>query len=152
MYTNNSARKAIKGSVQIKSSNNRLQLVFSAAGKRHYLSTGLADTPVNRKLAERKATLIEDDIFKERFDPTLQKYKPQSALTTVTPTFTPIEPPKTSLLELWEQYTEFKIGLVAKTTIVRDYGKVEKRIRQFPAQTLDDALDIQVYGQMKHQA
>jgi hypothetical protein len=35
-------------------------------------------------LAECKATLSEDGIFKERFDSTIQKDKPRSALTTVT--------------------------------------------------------------------
>jgi len=45
--------KAIKGSVQIKTSNDRLQLVFSYGGRRHYLSTGSADTPVNCRLATR---------------------------------------------------------------------------------------------------
>lgn len=102
MFSENSSGKASKGSVRLKISNDRIQLVFTVAGKRHYISTGLADTPANRKVAERKAAVIEDDIFKERFDPTLQKYKPQSALTTVTPIFTPTdEPPKTSLLDLW---------------------------------------------------
>jgi integrase len=74
MYSNNPSRRAFKGSVQIKVSNDRIQHVFSVAGKRHYLSTGLADTPVNRKMAEHKAAMIEDDIFKDRFDPTLEKY------------------------------------------------------------------------------
>jgi hypothetical protein len=85
MYSENSSGKASKGSVCLKISNNRIQLVFTVAGKRHYLSTGLADTPANRKVAARKAALIEDDIFKEKFDPTLQKYKPQSVQTNVIP-------------------------------------------------------------------
>jgi hypothetical protein len=40
MKTQMSQRKASKGTVQIKNSNERLQLVFSYTGKRHYLSTG----------------------------------------------------------------------------------------------------------------
>jgi hypothetical protein len=55
MYSNNPSRRAFKGSVQVKVSNDRIQLVFSVAGKRHYLSTRLVDTPSNRKVAERKA-------------------------------------------------------------------------------------------------
>jgi hypothetical protein len=35
MYARNSRRKAKPGSVQVKNSNNRLQLVFSYGGKRH---------------------------------------------------------------------------------------------------------------------
>ncbi len=149
MYSENSsgkASKASKGSVRLKISNNRIQLVFTFAGKRHYLSTGLADTQANRKVAARKAALIEDDIFKEKFDPTLQKYKPQSVPTNVTPIFTPIdEPPKTSLLDLWTQYTEFQREHLEETTILRDYGKIEKRIRKFPKQFLEDAIDVQTY-------
>jgi integrase len=76
MFSENPPGKASKGSVRLKISNDRIQLVFTVAGKRHYLSTGLADTSTNRKVAEPKAAVIEDDIFKEKFDPTLQKYEP----------------------------------------------------------------------------
>ncbi|MEO0435262.1 MAG: DUF3596 domain-containing protein [Cyanobacteria bacterium J06656_5] len=50
-----SRRKAKTGSVKVRNSNNRLQLVFTLAGKRHFVSLGLADTPLNRKLAQDKA-------------------------------------------------------------------------------------------------
>jgi integrase len=144
MYDKSLPRKAFKGSVKLKISNERLQLVFRVAGKRYYLSTGLADTPLNRQLAERKASLIEDDIFKERFDPTLEKYKPQPALEAVTPKIAPkAELPKTSLIELWEKYTEFQQAHLEQTTIIRDYGKIEKRIQKFPEPFLEDAIDIQ---------
>jgi len=57
----------------------------------------------NRKVALRKASLIEDDIFKEKFDPTLEKYK------SPTGKITPIEESnKISLLDLWSKYTEFQ--------------------------------------------
>ncbi len=36
--------------------NDRLQLRFHYAGKRHYFSLGLPDTKVNRRAAEAKAT------------------------------------------------------------------------------------------------
>ncbi len=85
MPSRNSSTKAAKGSVRLKISNNRIQLVFTVAGKRHYLSTGLMDTPSNRRVAERKAAPIEDDIFKEKFDPTLEKYRPRSELPSVIP-------------------------------------------------------------------
>ena len=55
MGSQKSNKKASKGTVQIKTSNERLQLVFSFGGKRHYLSTGFTDTKANRKLAEMKA-------------------------------------------------------------------------------------------------
>lgn len=82
--------KASKGSVQSKNSNGRLQLVFSYGSRRHYLSTGLADTAVNRRVADFKATLIEEDIFHEPFDLTSEKYKTEknsgAALITLTQT------------------------------------------------------------------
>lgn len=146
MYNENSLGKASKGTVSLKISNNRIQLVFTVGGKRHYLSTGLADTPANQKVAARKAALIEDDIYKEKFDPTLQKYKPQSIPTTVTPIVLPNdEPSKTSLLELWTSYTEFQRKHLEESTILRDYGKIEKRIRKFPKQFVEDAIDVQTY-------
>jgi integrase len=52
MQANDKQGKAFKGSAQIKSSNDRLQLVFSYAGKRRYLSLGMRDTPLNRRVAE----------------------------------------------------------------------------------------------------
>lgn len=140
--TNLCPARRLKVRVKLKISNARLQLVFRVAGKRYYLSTGLADTPLNRQLAERKASLIEDDIFKERFDPTLEKYKPQPALEAVTPKIAPkAELPKTSLIELWEKYTEFQQAHLEQTTIIRDYGKIEKRIQKFPKPFLEDAID-----------
>jgi integrase len=67
--------KAKKGTVQLKSSNDRLQLVFTWQRKRHYLSLGLPDTPINRKVAEQKARQIELDFVSGNFDPTLDKYR-----------------------------------------------------------------------------
>ena len=85
MYAKKSSRKAKSGSVQVKISNNRLQLVFSHGGKRHYFSTGLTDSPLHRKLAQDQAFQIQRDIEYGEFDPTLEKYKPEMALTTVEP-------------------------------------------------------------------
>ncbi|MBD1847468.1 tyrosine-type recombinase/integrase [Cyanobacteria bacterium FACHB-63] len=136
-----------KGSVAIIVSKDWLQLRFSYAGKRHYISLGLTDTSTNRRIAEAKAKQIESDIIYERFDPTLERYKPQTALsvaTASTPICTPIPtPPKTCLAELWDKYTEFQREHLEKSTIVRDYGKIEKRIAKFPKPFLEDAIAIQ---------
>jgi hypothetical protein len=128
MYSNDTQQKARKGSVQIKVSNGRLQLVFSYVGKRHYLSTGLADSKLNRKAAEARAKLIEADIAYDRLDMTLARYKPQSVLSTVTPIITP----RISYLELWERYTEYKRSQVSASTLARDYGKIAKRLAAMP--------------------
>ena len=135
--------KASKGSVQIKLSNSRLQLVFSYEGKRRYLSLGLPDSKVNRNLARAKANLIESDLAYERFDPTLDKYKPQS-FTTITP-ITPIASattPKSSLADLWSNYMEFKRTQVSQSTVAKDYKKIESHIQKLPTKFLDDAIEI----------
>jgi integrase len=128
MYSKDKPGKANKGSVQVKSSNSRLQLVFSFGGKRHYLSTGYPDTPQYRKLAQMKATEIEKDILYERFDETLAKYKPKSALSTVTP-ITPIATPAITLAEIWTKYVEWKRPQCAPSTMKNQYREVNPWIR-----------------------
>jgi integrase len=144
MYPNVKTSKALKGSVQIKSSNNRLQLVFSFGGKRHYLSTGYPDTPQYRKLAKMKASEIEKDILYERFDSTLEKYKPKSALTTVTPV-TPISTPKPNLAALWGKYVEWKRPQCAPSTMKNQYQAYSSYLERLPTQDLDRANEIRDY-------
>lgn len=141
MYSDIKAGKASKGSVQIKSSNNRLQLVFSFGGKRHYLSTGYPDTPQYRKLAKMKASEIEKDILYERFDPSLEKYKPKSALSTVTPV-TSISTPKPNLAELWGKYFEWKRPQCAPSTIKNQYHAYSSYLERLPIHDLDRANEI----------
>ena len=71
MATSRMKQRSPKGTVRIKTSNDRLQLVFSHGSKRHYLSLGLPDTKLNRRAAEAKAKLIEADIAYVKFDTTL---------------------------------------------------------------------------------
>jgi integrase len=137
MYSQAAQRRNGKGSVSILVSNGRLQLRFHFNGKRHYLSLGLPDNKVNRKAAEGKAKLIEADIAFDRFDHTLAKYKPQAALSTITPPLTP----KLDLDGLWEKYTHYKSSQVAASTLVRDYGKITKRLHTMP-KTLEDAVGV----------
>jgi len=68
-------RKAKTGSVTIRSSNNRPQLVFTHAGKRHFVSLGLSNTPLNMKTAQETAFEVQRDIQYGEFDPTYRKYK-----------------------------------------------------------------------------
>ncbi|NJM66377.1 MAG: DUF3596 domain-containing protein [Acaryochloris sp. RU_4_1] len=141
MYSESSERRNSKGSVSILVSNGRLQLRFHYAGKRHYLSLGLPDNKINRKAAEAKAKLIEADMAFDRFDPTLARYKPQSVLSTVTPSFTPLAEPKLALADLWEKYTQYKSPQVAASTLVRDYGKIAKRLQSIP-RSVEDAVGV----------
>lgn len=144
MYSDITTGKALKGSVQIKSSNNRLQLVFSFGGKRHYLSTGHPDTPQYRQLAQMKASEIEKDILYERFDPTLEKYKPKSVLSTVTPV-TPISTPKPDLSELWGKYIEWKRPQCAPSTMKNQYRAYSSYLERLPVHNLDQANEIRDY-------
>ena len=64
---------------------NRLQRVFSYGGKRHYVSLGLSSAALNRKIAQDKAFEIEKDIEYGQFDPTYQKNKVGTTLTTPEP-------------------------------------------------------------------
>ncbi|BAY12997.1 phage integrase [Calothrix sp. NIES-2098] len=115
MYDKPSQGKTPKGSVAIVVSHGRLQLRFRHAGKRHNLSIGLPDTKVNRKAAEGKKAQIELDIASGNFDPTLKKYKPESALTLLTPEITPqIGPPK--ITEIWQGYIAYKSSSLKETT------------------------------------
>lgn len=139
-----SQRKASKGTVQIKISNDRLQLVFSFGGKRHYLSTGLSDTKANRKVAEMKARQIELDILCNNFDTSLGKYKPQSEQIIFTPPFTQsVEETYASLVDLWDSYTEYKRSSLSPSTLAKDYTKINRYINvHLPVKTLDKAVAI----------
>ncbi len=141
MYSKTHGKKASKGSVVIINSNGRLQLRFSYEGKRHYISIGLPDTPNNRKLAEFKASEIEKDIIYERFDPTLQKYKPSKSLSTITP-ITPIDKFKPKLDELWHKYSEFKKPQVSPSTYAKDFTKHRNHIAKLPTRSLNEASAI----------
>lgn len=150
--------KARKGSVQIKNSNGRLQIVFShpivneqgnIETKRFYLSTGREDTSANRHLVAALAATIERDITYGELDLTLSKYMPASSLSTVTPITptTPIasttskEPPKLDIKSLWERYSDYKQPQVSSSTMQRDYGKIAKRLTKMP-HSVRTAIDI----------
>lgn len=134
--------KASKGSVKIKVSNGRLQLVFSWGGKRRYLSLEFPDSKTNRKLAEMKARAIELDIVSDNFDETLEKYKPQSARSRVVPV-PPVASTQPSLDQLWEQYIEFKRPSVSPNYLAKELGTAERVITtQLPTRSLDEAVKI----------
>lgn len=142
MYSKDTQRKASKGSVQIKVSNGRLQLVFSHGGKRHYLSLGWADNKITRKSAEFKARQIEEDIYKDRLNPTLVKYKPQSALNIITP-ITPTEPELT-LKNLWQQYSGYKALSASPKTINGTYEPVAAHLAKCSTDGLKDAVKFRM--------
>lgn len=141
MYSPKSRKKARVGSVQIRSSNNRLQLVFTFSGKRHFVSTGLRDNPFHRKQAQDKALEVERDIAYGKFDPNnLEKYKDQVALTTVESTLTNSNE-CFDLPKIWDLYREARSPGKSVSTI-RMYGWVSNHINRCPYERLTEAQAI----------
>jgi integrase len=71
--------KARRGTVAVENVRDFLRLRWSYQGERHTLSLGLPDSKVNREVAESRAKIINGDLATGNFDPTLRKYKPQTA-------------------------------------------------------------------------
>ncbi len=132
--------KAEKGTVAIKVSNNRLQLVYRYRGQRKYLSLGLPDNRNNRKYAQSVASTIELDIVSGNYDTTQKKYKlfesepkPEKVAKTL------------DLIELWDKYVDYKRPLVSANTLAIDYKSVSSWLKKIPYTSIDDAIDIRAY-------
>lgn len=140
MYSRN-FRKAKTGSVQVRNSNDRLQLVFTFGGKRYFISTGLGDTPFNRKQAGDKALNVERDIAYGEFDPDNPgKYKVRAVLTTTdSATTIPISIP--NLPELWKRYSNTRASGKSPAT-VRMYGWVANHLERCPYKLPTEAQAI----------
>ncbi len=130
------SRKAKKGTVQVKNSNDRLQLVFSWQRQRYYFSTGLPDSPINRKLAEQKARQIELDFVSGNFDASLDKYRPEVEQ----PEAKHRTDPTPKLLDLWEQYMEYRTPNISPTTLNSTYEPVAAHIRKCKTDGLKNPL------------
>ncbi|MDB9376131.1 site-specific integrase [Nodularia sphaerocarpa] len=103
-------------------------------GNQKYLSLHLSDSAENRLLAEMKARQIELDILAGHFDFSLAKYKIQTDVS--------IKAKVYNLLEIWEQYTQFKRNQVQESTLLRDYSLISKRIQALPTTEINDAVII----------
>lgn len=139
MYSTTTKRRTSKGSVKIKTSHGRLQLVFSYAGKRHYLSLGLPDTKANQKAAAAKAKMIEVDMAYDRFDPTLAKYKPQAALST---TIQDLPQALPQLDELWPKFLEWKRPQCSPSTMRFQYRVFTNYLNKLPTYDLHRASEM----------
>lgn len=98
-----------------------------------YISTGLDDTPANRREVDARCWAIEEDLRLGMFDTTLERYRKPTPQVRRTP----------PLNELWQQYIEFKRPSLAPTT----YEKLHKtwftnHINSFPTQELSRAVSI----------
>jgi integrase len=144
MYSAKRRRKAKTGSVKVRSSNDRLQLVFSFGGKRYFISTGLSDTPYHRKQAQEKALEVERDIAYGEFDPeNLTRYRVQTALTTTEPITTIGKPPIT-LAELWTKYVAYKLPNASPKTVNGTYEPVTAHLSRCSTEGLENSLKFRM--------
>ena len=127
--------RASKGSVRVIESHGRLQIYFRVGGKRYYVSTGFAANPKNRKHAEAKAQIIENDIIDERFDATLERYKPASHLSTVEPS----SPPTLTIKDLWEEYVKGKSAKSSPKTLASTYAPITRLLEKCKTDPLSNA-------------
>jgi len=68
---------------------------------------GLPDTPVNRKVAQAKAQIIEQDLATHHFDPTLSQYRAQPVSTRLT------------VVSLFKRFMAAKTLHVYKPTLIK---------------------------------
>jgi integrase len=137
--------KTPAGQPVIKVNHQRLQIVLSYRGVRKYLSLGLPDSKPNRVYAEMVRTRMMSDLLNDNFDPSLEKYrrealKPDSEIHTHD---------DISIAQLWEQYTNYKRPQLAPSTIAKDFDRVSIYIDRFPDLTLDDAVAVRDYLNLK---
>jgi integrase len=129
-----------KGTVGVESNGGVLRLRLPRqvyGGRQKYLYLGLNDTKPNRKIAGAKAKQIESDIFFDRFDPTLAKYKPRSY---PYPASEP-KPQELSLAELWQQYSQFKAKSLSPSSL-KDFRRTAGHIEGLPHRSVSSAKAI----------
>jgi integrase len=128
-----------KGTVGIENNGGVLRLRLPRqvyGGRQKYLYLGLNDTKENRKIAKAKAQAIESDIFFDRFDPTLIKYKPRVY------SYPEIaKPDELNLGELWQQYADFKAKHLSPSSM-KDFRRVSNHIAQLADPSLKSAKAI----------
>lgn len=134
--------KASKGTVQVITSNDRLQLRFRFGSKRHYLSIGLPDTRTNRIVAEQRAKQIELDIISGNFDETLDKYRSPSARKVFEEKAIKTPPEVPTLPALWERYCDVRQPVVAPGTWRNGYKVNTSHLNRCPYKKLDEAQQI----------
>lgn len=130
-----------KGTVAVISSNGSLQLRFNYEGKRRYLSLGLADNAGNRQKAEFKAHQIEEDIFYQRLEPTLARYRAERVLA-IEEKLSPSVAIALDLVQLSARYCEVKKASVAPGTWKNGYMVMSSHIERCPYKTLDQSQKL----------
>jgi integrase len=103
------------------------------------MSLGLPDTSINRRHAEEKAHRINLDILSGNFDPTLAKYKPQSAVSISEPEIMPKSMPTAA--DLWKQYREYRASSLKETTKLH-HEALARILDKTPVVPITDAVKV----------
>lgn len=108
--------------------------------ERYFFYPGLADTPENYSLLETKCHIMYLDILSGTFDPSFEKYGLGTKKTCLT-VVTPIR--KSSFLELYDQYCDYRTGTVEQTTLDIEFkGTFHRAISEAIAASGEDAIGI----------
>jgi integrase len=130
-------QKSSKGTVTIRSTDNRLYLRWSWSvelggnGKRYEIALGLADTKANWSVADFQAKLIERDLTNRLFDPTLRKYRGDRAEARLT------------VVSLFEKFIEVKTPHVYKSTLIGYRGLLTHLRKFFKAKAATDIREAE---------
>lgn len=120
-----------RGGVHIHARNGLLQLRWTHQGKDKCLSLGMADTPLNRSIAKRKAGEIECDLYSGHYDSTLAKYKPKPVREVL------------STVELFKRYIEYRklFGKpnVSAQSISSRYDPITSNLNRFKSNIEDES-------------
>lgn len=129
--------RAKKGTISIDNFRGMLRLRLPRTwfgGKLKFFSLGLPDTPENRKIAEAKIGIMQSDYIYERFDFTLDKYRFESAP----------EQEKLSILQLFEQYFNFKIHTI-KSSSIHNFKTTLNKLKEMPEQVVKSPSNIRTW-------
>jgi integrase len=118
--------------IQIENHNGRLRLRWHDGNKRQTLAIGMPDSALGRSVALMKKSQIEEDWHKDRYDPTLVKYRPQTMGKMATIVTAP---------ELFEKFAAYRIKQehLSRSTIER-YQSIANLLREHlnqPASKID---------------
>lgn len=141
--------------INLENNNGSIRLKFQVAGKRFSLSPvkgGKFDNEFDQKRARAIAEIIRSDIESGNFDPTLEKYKPQSTIAikkNLEKAKQQLEEAeankkqKPDLKDLWKQYSDFKKPHLSPSTYKVDFeSRVGKCLEILPCTDLSYAVDI----------
>ncbi|AUB42911.1 Integrase [Nostoc flagelliforme CCNUN1] len=138
-----------RGTVGIEIKGNKLRLRLPrtiAEVNARYISTGLDDTPENRRLVQVKAWEIEADIQHGRLDTTLERYRFVNQLSSSQVVITRASTTTQDLRQLWLTYSEYRKPVVAITTYKQKYcGYFANHISRLPSFNPLDAETIRHY-------